>query len=89
MHSKKLVFKGDAESACLAVVRNTNDILASSKLRDIASYCKMHSIDYPTTMDFLCEALKKGILSEVECDAFIAKVKAAGSKLPVNRYARN
>jgi len=87
LHIKKLMFKGDGESACLAVVRNTNDILASSNLRDIASYCKMHSIDYLTTMDFLCEALKKGVLSEVECDAFITKVKAAGSKLPVNRMA--
>ena len=87
LHIKKLMFKGDGESACLAVVRNTNDILASSNLRDIASYCKMHSIDYLTTMDFLCQALKKGILSESECDAFITKVKAARSKLPVNRMS--
>lgn len=87
LYIKKIMFKGDGESACLAVVRNTKDILASSNLKDIASYCKMHSIEYLTTMDFLCEAKKEGILSEADCDSFIAKVKAAGSKLPVNKMA--
>lgn len=87
LHIKKRMFKGDGESACLAVVRNTKDILASSNLKDIASYCKMHSIEYLTTMDFLCEAKKKGILSDADCDSFIFKVKAAGSKLPVNKMS--
>lgn len=87
LHIKKMMFKGDGESACLAVVRNTNDILASSNLKDIASYCKMHSIEYLTTMDFLCEAIKKGIMTEAECDIFISVVKSAGSKLPVNKIA--
>jgi hypothetical protein len=84
LHIKKLMFKGDGEAACMAVVRYSKDILASSNLKDIASYCKMHSIDYLTTMDFLCEAIKRGILEEAECDEFIRKVKAAKSKLPVN-----
>ncbi len=87
LHIKKWMFKGDGESACLAVVRKTKDILASSNLKDIASYCKRHSIAYLTTMDFLCEAIKKGIMTESECDAFIAKVKATRSKLPVNKMA--
>ncbi len=82
-HIKKLMFKGDGEAACLAVVRHTNDIIASSNLKDIKSYCVMHSVEYLTTMDFLCEALKKSILSEAQCDEFIAKVLKAGSKLPV------
>lgn len=80
---KKLMFKGDGEAACLAVVRHTNDIIASSNLKDIKSYCNMHSIEYLTTMDFLCEALRKGILNEAECDEFIGRVLKAGSKLPV------
>lgn len=82
-HIKKLMFKGDGEAACLAVVRYKNNIIASSNLKDIKSYCVMHNIDYLTTMDFLCEALKKNMLSEVECDDFITKVIKAGSKLPV------
>jgi hypothetical protein len=82
-HIKKLLFKGDGEAACLAFVRHTNDIIASSNLKDIKSYCIMHKIDYLTTMDFLCEALNKSILTEVECDEFITNVLKAGSKLPV------
>lgn len=82
-HIKKLMFKGDGEAACLAVVRYSKDIIASSNLRDTGSYCKMHSLDYLATMDFLCEALKKGILTETQCDEFIAKVLEAKGKLPV------
>lgn len=43
---KKKLFKGDGESACLAVVRFSKDILASSNLKDIASYCELHQITY-------------------------------------------
>ena len=84
---KKMRFKGDGESACLAVVRKSNDILASSNLRDIAPYCDLHDIDYLTTMDFLCHANNTGKLTEEECDEFISKVKAAGSILPVTRIS--
>src|SRR5690606_30822709 len=69
LYIKKMLFKGDGESACMAVVRYTQDILASSNLKDIAHYCKMHSIAYLTTMDFLCEALKNGIMSESDCNS--------------------
>lgn len=81
---KNKMFKGDGESACLAYVRFSNDIIGSSNLRDIAPYCKMHDIEYVTTMDFLYEALKIGYFTENRCDQFIAKVLKAGSKLPVN-----
>ena len=84
-HIKKFMFKGDGEAACLAVVRHSKDILASSNLKDIAFYCKLHGIQYLTTMDFLCEALRLNIFTENQCDEFILKVKNAGSKLPVKR----
>ena len=80
---KKVQFKGDGESACLAVARHNKNILASSNLRDIKNYCIMHKIDYLTTMDFLCVALATGIFDEARCNAFIKKVLDAGSKLPV------
>ncbi|WP_188440745.1 hypothetical protein [Belliella aquatica] len=86
LHIKKLMFKGDGESACLAVVRYSKNILASSNLKDIANYCKMHQITYLTTMDFLCQAVENGQLSESECDNFIQKVLQAGSRLPVNSW---
>jgi hypothetical protein len=84
-HIKKVHFKGDGESACLAVVRYNNDILASSNLKDIKRYCELHSIDYLTTMDFLCEALKTGKMDLIRCNNFISKVIIAGSKLPVKQ----
>lgn len=83
---KNKLFKGDGESACLAVVRYTQNILASSNLKDIASYCKMHQIAYLTTMDFLCQAVKNNQLSETDCDNFIQKVLNAGSRLPVKKW---
>lgn len=83
---KNRLFKGDGESACLAVVRHSKDILASSNLKDIASYCKMHQITYLTTMDFLCRAFQNKLLTEKDCDTFIQKVLQAGSRLPVRKW---
>ncbi len=80
---KKVLFKGDGESACLAVARYNNNILASSNLKDIKNYCMMHNINYLTTMDFLCGAMDTGLFDETQCNNFIKKVLNAGSKLPV------
>jgi predicted nucleic acid-binding protein len=82
---KNKLFKGEGESACLAVVRYTNNIIASSNLKDIKHYCTMHSIDYLTTMDFLCEALKIGLFDVNRCNAFITAVLSRGSILPVTK----
>ncbi len=76
-------FMGDGEAACLAVARYHHNIVASSNLRDIKSYCSTHKIDYLTTMDFLCHALKTGVFTQERCNVFIRKVLAASSKLPV------
>ena len=75
--------KGLGESACMAVARYRKNIIASSNLRDIRKYCQKYKIIYLTTMDFLAEAFKNGILSEYECDEFIRITKSKGSKLPV------
>lgn len=83
---KKKLFKGDGESACLAVVRYSKDFLASSNLKDTAHYCKLHQITYLTTMDFLCQAVKNGQLTESDCDDFIKRVLKAGSRLPVKKW---
>ena len=80
---KKMQFKGDGESACLAVARYNKNILASSNLRDIKNYCSLHKMDYLTTMDFLCAALATGVFNEARCDAFLTTVMKAGGKLPV------
>lgn len=82
-HLKKMMLKGDGESACLAFVRYTQNIIASSNLRDIQHYCKMHHIKYLTTMDFLCYALDNQIFSKERCNKFISFVLAKKGKLPV------
>ena len=80
---KTKLFKGDGESACLAVARHNKHILASSNLKDIKSYCSMHKVDYLTTMDFLCEALRTKFFDEKRCNNFITKVIYSRSRLPV------
>ncbi len=73
---------GVGESACMAYCRFNKDVLASSNLKDIKTYCQDHGIQYVTTMDFLYEAFCKSILKESDCDTFITKVLLNGSKLP-------
>jgi hypothetical protein len=79
---KKMMDKGDGESATMAVARHHNNIIASSNLRDIKNYCSNHKIDYLTTMDFLCYALTNGRWTESRCNDFISKVLSKKSKLP-------
>lgn len=76
---------GLGESAAMAYCKYRNDILASSNLKDIVDYCETNKITYFTTMDFLYQAMASKVMTEKECDAFIAKVTASGSKLPVKR----
>jgi len=73
---------GKGESACLAVCKFQNSIIASSNLADITAYCHTHLIAYITTMDILCIGLKQGKITESECDEFIKSVRSQGSRLP-------
>lgn len=84
LHIKKYMLKGDGETACMAVARyNSNAIIGSSNLADINQYCKMHNLNYLSTMDFLCHAREKGIFSNADCNDFIKIVLQKKSKLPV------
>ncbi len=74
---------GDGESACMAVARYQDDIIASSNLRDIKTYCDEHTISYLTTMDILVVLIENNLISERDANTFIAEVKDSGSKLPV------
>lgn len=74
--------KGKGESACMAICRYQKDILASSNLRDIKSYCEEHRIEYITTMDILAIAYKKNKLSLIEVDQCVWQITSNGSKLP-------
>lgn len=79
---KDKMFKGDGESACLAMARSSKNILASNNLRDVKAYCDRHKIVYLTTMHFLCYARQQGIFDESRCDKFIQTVRAKGGKIP-------
>ncbi len=80
---KNKLFKGDGESACMAVARYSDRIIASSNLKDIKDYCEEFDLQYLTTMDFICKAYRTNMLTEDECNKFINNVLKAGSKLPV------
>ena len=62
---------GKGESACMAYCRFSTDVIGSSNLKDILSYCKENGIEYLTTLDFLAEAFQKELLTETECDYFL------------------
>lgn len=74
--------RGKGESACMAVCRYQNNILASSNLKDIKPYCEQYGIAYLTTMDILAIAFKKGLMSLSECDSCIKAILSKQSILP-------
>lgn len=73
---------GKGESACLAYCRFNNNVIGSSNLSDIKTYCQTNNITYLTTLDFLYFAIQKDIMSVAEADVFIQTVIAKDSKLP-------
>jgi predicted nucleic acid-binding protein len=73
---------GNGESACMAYCRFHDDVIGSSNLKDIKKYCETYNIIYLTTMDFLAEAFRTGLMDEAACDYFIYKVKLKKSRLP-------
>jgi hypothetical protein len=75
-------FKGKGESACLAFCRFNPNVIGSSNLTDIKSYCKQYNITYLTTLDFLYFAIKRNIISISNADNFIQEVRAKDSTLP-------
>ena len=75
---------GRGESACMAYCKYTHNVIGSSNLRDITSYCQNNGITYLTTLDFLYYAFIRKIMTKRECHDFIATVNAKGSRLPNN-----
>lgn len=73
---------GRGESACMVYCRFNKDVMGSSNLRDILSYCDEHKITYLTTIDFLYYGILKGVWSRKDAEDFVVSVNAKGSKLP-------
>lgn len=74
---------GKGESACMVYCRDNQDVLGSSNLRDINSYCLANNITYLTTIDFLYYAYCRKKMTGQECAEFMQAVNDAGSKLPM------
>lgn len=70
----KKQIKGEGESACLVYCKHYSDIIASSNTKDIKPYCEEHRMAYLTTLDILCVAIHKGLLSEEEANLLIKKI---------------
>ena len=73
---------GKGESACMAYCLFTHNVIGSSNLRDIRTYCQEKQITYLTTMDFLCYAWRKHLMTTDEVKTFMNEVRSKGSKLP-------
>lgn len=74
---------GKGESACMAYCKFTKNVIGSSNLRDIKTYCTEQQITYLTTLDFLYYAYSRGKMSKDQCECFMKEVNAKGSKLPL------
>ncbi|MBQ9712332.1 MAG: hypothetical protein IJV54_08620 [Bacteroidales bacterium] len=73
---------GKGESACMVYCRYHHNVVGSSNLKDISSYCKEFGITYLTTIDFLFYAIRRGKMTEEEANDFITEVNTKGSNLP-------
>lgn len=70
----KKEIKGEGESACLVYCKHHQDILASSNTKDIKPYCEENGMAYLTTLDILCVAVQKGLLTDTEANQLIKKI---------------
>lgn len=73
---------GDGESACLSFARYRKKYISSSNLKDVANYCREHSITNIPTMELLKIAKNKNLLTENEINVFLSKCINDGHKLP-------
>ena len=73
---------GLGESLSMVYCKYNNDVLASSNLKDIISYCEENKIVYFTTLDFIYQAFYTKIMTEKECNDFIQTVISKNSILP-------
>ena len=73
---------GKGECACMIYCKDNRNVLGSSNLLDIKSYCEKYQVTYLTTLDFLYYAFVKKVMTGTECNEFIQTVIEKGSKLP-------
>jgi predicted nucleic acid-binding protein len=77
---------GPGESACMSVARFNDDVVGSSNLRDIATYCKTYSISYLTTLDLMFIAVEQGNITEAEFDQAVQDLINNDYRIPNITY---
>ena len=70
---------GRGESACMVYCRFNHDVVGSSNIADVTSYCEEYGITYLTTNDFLFYGIRRGIITKEQADDFIKEVRSKGS----------
>lgn len=70
---------GRGESACMVYCRFNHDVVGSSNITDVTSYCEEYGITYLTTNDFLFYGIRRGIITKEQADDFIKEVRSKGS----------
>lgn len=81
--SKDGLSLGRGESACMVYCLYHHDVVGSSNTKDVTAYCREKGITYLTTCDFLYYAIRRGLMTKAEADAFISKVRSMGSFPPI------
>lgn len=81
-----LMNKGDGESACMAYCLHTKNVIASSNLKDIKKYCKLHDIEYLTTMGFVKYAYTNSLWPFQDCEQFVEKLILKKHKIPCKSF---
>lgn len=72
--SLKQSIKGDGERASLIYCKYHSDIIASSNTKDIKPFCEQHGLAYLTTLDILCVAVHKNLMTGTEANQLIKKI---------------
>ena len=78
---------GRGEAGGIALAKTYNGILASNNYRDIAPYIKKYNLKHIDTGQILTEALKKGIITEIDGNNIWEKMLAKKRKLPANTFS--
>lgn len=78
---------GRGEAGGIALAKTYNGILASNNYRDIAPYIKKYNLKHIDTGQILTEALKKGIIIEIDGNSIWEKMLAKKRKLPANTFS--
>lgn len=91
-YAKLLRTFGKGESACMSYCKFTQNVVGSSNLRDIKTYCDENHITYLTTLDFFYYAWVRKLMDEKTIADAIADINAKGSRLPsidITQYIPN